>query len=162
MQTPGLTSLLFSALGSIAHAQGSLPSPLTPPVGSDWTRVQALPPGTALHLNGQPHTACTFLRADANSVTCGRQGHELTYPQAGIRSIKFAHRSRSTLAGLGIGAGAGALIGFAIGTKKDTFFGNNSFRGGITGVFAAVGGVAGTPVGYLTDFTAGSTIYRAP
>ena len=124
--------------------------------------MQALPPGTALHLNGQPHTSCSFLRADADAVACGRLGHERTYPRAGIRSIKLAHRTRSTIAGLGIGAGTGAIIGFATGTRKDNFFGDNAFRGGVTGVFAAIGGVAGAPVGYLTDFTAGSTIYRAP
>ena len=162
MQNLGLTPLLLSALGSMSYAQGSLPSPPTPSVGSDWTRVQVLPPGAALHLNGHPHTSCSFLRADADAVTCGHPGHERVYPRAGIRSIKLAHRTRSTLAGLGIGAGTGAIIGFATGTRKDDFFGDNAFRGGITGVFAGIGGVAGAPVGYLTDFTAGSTIYRAP
>ena len=162
MQNLCLTSLLISALGSIAYAQGSLSSPSTPPVGSNWTRVQALPAGTALHLNGQPHTSCSFLRADADSVTCGRPSHERTYSRVGIRSVKLAHRTRSTLAGLGIGAGTGAIIGFAVGTKKDDFFGNNAFRGGISGVFAAIGGVAGAPVGYVTDFAAGSAIYLAP
>ncbi len=124
--------------------------------------MQALPAGTALHLNGQTHTSCSFLRADADSVTCGRPSHERTFSRAGIRSVKLAHRTRSTLAGLGIGAGTGTIIGFAVGTRKNDFFGDNSFRGGITGVFAAVGGVAGTPIGYLTDFTAGSAIYKAP
>ena len=162
MQNLGLASLLLSAFGSMSHAQGSLPSLSTPPVGSDWAKVQALPAGTALHLNGNPHTSCLFLRADADSVICGRQSHERTCPRAGIRSIKLAHRTRSTLVGLGIGAGTGAIIGFAVGTRKDNFFGNNAFRGGISGVFAAIGGVAGAPIGYLTDFTAGSTIYKAP
>ena len=124
--------------------------------------MQALHAGTALHLNGTPHASCSFLRADAESITCGHQSHERTYPRAGIRSIKLAHRTRSTLVGLGIGAGTGAIIGFAVGTKQNDFFGNNAFRGGITGVFAAIGGVAGTSVGYLTDFTAGSAIYKAP
>ena len=161
MQNLWLASLLVSALGSIAHAHGLRPSSATPPSGSDWRGVQALPSGTSLHLNGTPHTSCSFLRADTESLTCGRPGHERIYPRAGIHSVKLAHRTRSTLAGLGIGAGTGTIIGFAIGTRRDNFFGNNAFRGGITGVLAAVSGVAGAPIGYLTDFTAGSAIYKA-
>ncbi len=162
MQTLCLASLLVSAIGSMSQAQTWQPSSPTASGATSWSRLQALPPGTALHLNGHPHTTCSFLRADTDSITCGRESHERTYPRAGIRSVKLAHRTRSTLTGLGIGAGTGAILGFAVGTRKDSFFGDNAFRGGIAGVFAAIGGVAGTPVGYLTDFTAGSAIYRAP
>jgi hypothetical protein len=63
---------------------------------------------------------------------------------------------------LGIGAGAGAVIGFAGGTSRnDAFFGPNFERGPVTAVGAVIGGLIGTPIGYFTDFTAGSPIYKA-
>ena len=101
MQTLGLASLLVSALGSMSQAQTSQLSPSTAPDTTSWSRLQALPPGTTLHLNGHPHSSCSFLRADADSITCGRESHEPHYPRAGISSVKLAHRTRSTLAGLG-------------------------------------------------------------
>ncbi len=130
--------------------------------GSDWARIQALPVGTSLHINGKPHTACVFASADTDSITCTKSNKPVSYPRGGITTIKLTHRGRSTLVGLGIGAGTGAIIGFAAGTdSKDTFFGPNAFRGAITGIGAVIGGVIGAPIGYFTDFTAGSPIYKA-
>jgi len=126
--------------------------------------VQALPPGTSLHINGKPHTTCVFASADADSITCTKSGKTptVTYPRAGISSIKLTHRGRSTLVGLGIGAGAGAIVGFATGSSpNDGFFGPNFLRGAVTAAGALIGGAIGTPVGYFTDFTAGSPIYKA-
>ena len=133
----------------------------TPAAGSDWSRVQALPVGTGLHINGNPHTTCTFASADADSITCTKSSKPVTYPRAGIKSIKLTHRGRSTLVGLGIGAGTGAVIGFAAGTSKDSFWGDNAFRGAISAIFATMGAVVGIPVGYFSDFTAGSAIYKS-
>ena len=157
--------LLLLSTGCLASAQeiqGS-PAAAAAPAGALWSRVEALPPGTALHLNGQPHTSCRLRRADPESITCAKGHSDVTYPRAGIRSVKLAHRTRSTVVGLGIGAGVGAITGFAIGTNGgDSFFGKNAFRGGITAAFAGIGAVGGVPVGYFSDFTAGSAIYKAP
>ena len=132
------------------------------PAGGNWSRVQTLPVGTGLHLNGKPHTTCTFASADADNITCAKSGGKsVTYPRAGIKSIKLTHRGRSTLVGSGIGAGTGAIIGFAAGTSKDSFWGDNAFRGAISAIFAVSGAVIGAPIGALTDFTAGSTIYKS-
>jgi hypothetical protein len=136
--------------------------PTPAPAGSNWSRIQALPAGTSLHLNGKPHTTCTFASADNDSITCTKDHKPVTYPRAGITTIKLAHRGRSTLVGLGIGAGAGAIVGFAAGTGgNNTFFGPNFLRGAVTAVGAVIGSVIGTPIGYFTDFTAGSPIYKA-
>jgi hypothetical protein len=159
---PRLIATLLPLLAVPLAVAQQQPAPV--PAGSNWSRIQTLPAGTSLHINGKPHTTCTFAHADDDSITCTKSNKPVTYPRAGITSIKLAHRTRSTLVGLGIGAGTGALIGFAAGTRggNDTFFGPNFLRGAVTAVGAAFGGVVGTPIGYFTDFTAGSPIYKAP
>jgi hypothetical protein len=155
-----LTARLLPLLAIPCALSQQPPAPT--PTGSNWTRIQALPVGTSLHINGKPHTTCVFANADADSITCTKSNKPVTYLRTGITSIKLAHRGRSTLVGLGIGAGGGAIVGFAAGTNsKDTFFGPNAFRGAVTAVFAVIGGAVGTPIGYFTDFTAGSPIYKA-
>ena len=159
MPIPRILAALTLCTALTANAQ-SAPAP----AGSNWSRVQALPPGTGLHINGLPHTTCTFASADADNITCSKSGGKsVTYARAGIKSIKLTHRLRSTLVGTGIGAGTGAIFGFAVGTDHSHgFFGDNAFRGAITLFFGTIGAVVGTPIGALTDFTAGSAIYKAP
>jgi hypothetical protein len=153
------TLLPLLAVSLAVAQQQSAPAP----AGSNWARVQTLPAGTSLHINGKPHTTCTFASADSDSITCTKSNKPVTYPRAGITSIKLAHRTRSTLVGLGVGAGTGAIIGFAAGTDNSNgFFGPNFLRGAVTAAGAVAGGVIGTPIGYFTDFTAGSAIYKAP
>jgi hypothetical protein len=157
------TFLLGCFLLSLALPAALAQQPVAPIVGSNWSRVQALPAGTTLHLNGKPHTKCVFVGADADSITCSKSGKtkSVTYPRAGITSIKLNHQGRSALVGLGIGAGAGAIIGFAEGThNQDGFFGPNFLRGALTAVGGALGAVVGTPIGYFSDFTAGSAVYK--
>jgi hypothetical protein len=135
--------------------------PTPAPAGSNWSRIQALPAGTSLHLNGKPHTTCIFASATDDSITCTKDHKPINYPRASITTIKLAHRGRSALVGLGIGAGTGTIIGFA-GTAgdKDKIAGNAA-RAAVTAIGAVLGGVIGTTVGYFTDFTAGSPIYKA-
>jgi hypothetical protein len=155
---------LFAGLLPLLAISCALAQQPPAPSGSNWSRIQALPSGTSLHLSGKPHTTCIFASAEEDSITCTKSQKPITYPRAGITSVKLAHRGRSTLVGLGIGAGTGAIVGFAGASSggSNSFFGTNFLRGAATGVGAVIGGAIGTPIGYFTDFTAGSTIYKAP
>ena len=156
-------AVLALSLCSVAlSAQSAAPN--SAPTGSNWSRVQSLAPGTGLHLNGRPHTTCTFVSADADSITCAKaDAKTVTYPRAGIKSIKANHRVRSTLVGSGIGFGFGAILGAAT-TKScanDPSFCIVS-KGGGAAIVGLFGALLGAPIGALTDFTAGSAIYKAP
>lgn len=137
--------------------------PATPPEGSNWQHVQALPLGANIHVKaGRSSASCKLKAVDADSLTC-TSSKDLTFQRAEITSIGIPRRGRSSLIGLAIGGGAGAITGFAIGTggNSNSFFGKNAFRGPITAVCAAIGGVAGAGVGAATNF-AHSTVYKAP
>ena len=151
---------VFAASSVLAAQQSALPNAPQP---RDWQSVQALRPGSSIHVKAQQNSAtCRLKSADAESLTC-TGAKDLIFQRAEIRSVAVPHRGRSALIGLAIGGGVGAITGFAIGTggNNNSFFGKNAFRGDISAFFAAIGGVAGTGVGALTDF-AHSTVYKAP
>ena len=156
-----LTTLMLSHLAIAQKAA------LSPPAGSNWQHVQALPMGTYIHvsyLQGKARTRrlpCTLKAIDADTLTCIRDtgvgSKEVVFQRPEITAIKLAHRGRSALAGAGIGAGAGALVGGIEGIHNNYFAVRGAFA--LIGVFAGL--FAGAPTGYFTDFTA-ATIYRAP
>jgi hypothetical protein len=149
--------LLASALGAAAQQ----PTPQTPPAGSNWQHVQALPIGASLDIKAKKsHLTCKLKSVDDDSLTCA-QGKDIVLQRMDILTIKIPRRGRSTLIGTAIGGGTGALIGFGIGTSGPGWFGNNAFRGPVTAVFAAMGGVVGAATGAISDFTR-STVYKAP
>ena len=154
-------SLLLATLFLPSCVIAQKPAP-TPPVGSNWQHVQALPLGTYIHVNTRTRRLpCTLKAIDADTLTCIRDtgvgSKEVVFQRPEITAIKLAHRGRSALAGAGIGAGAGALVG-GIEALHNNYF---AVRGAFALIGAFAGLFAGAPTGYLTDFTA-ATIYRAP
>jgi len=138
------------------------------PAGSDWQHVMALPAGTRIVVKAKTrHLTCNLKAVDVATLTCGPSGvlgdpKDVVLPQAEIRLIKIKRRGRSALIGAGIGAGTGAIIGFAATTNSGNWlFGPNFLRGPATaGMAIGVGGI-GAIIGAATDF-ASSTIYKAP
>jgi hypothetical protein len=156
-------ALLFKAMVVMATAQGPAQPP---PAGSNWGHVEALPVDTAVRVDGRSRKMeCRIKSVDADSLTCvSKRGDtkEMVFQRGEVKSVRIPRRGRSTLVGTAIGGGTGAVIGFAAGTGGGGgFFGPNAFRGVVTAVFAVIGGVAGAPTGYFTDFTR-STVYKAP
>jgi hypothetical protein len=150
--------ILLLALSPItAYAQ----QPAVSSEGSDWHRVEALPLGVSIYVNARTrHQTCKLKSVDADSLTCSN-GKNPEYQRTEITSIKVTRRGRSAIIGMGIGGGAGAITGFAIGTSPGGFFGPNAFRGAVAGICAGIGAVAGAGVGAATDLMR-STIYKAP
>ncbi len=152
---------LILGFGSVgALAQVPAPTPVQVPVQKgSWRGVEALTPGTAIHLRTDHRkTKCRLVSVTPDQLVCGRQ----VYPFAEIRSVTVAHVGRSTgfgtLIGWGAGVGIGAGLGIAV---KGAFLESKNDRS--AGAGAAVGGVAGAGIGaligYGTDFT-GKTIYK--
>jgi hypothetical protein len=148
-----------------AMAQAQQPIAPAPPAGSNWHRVQALPPGVAIDVKARKqHVRCKFSGATDDSLTCSRDtGAPIVLQRADVQSVKIGHRVRSTLIGAGVGGGTLAIVGFAVGTNgnADSLFGKNFLRGAIAGVFGAIGVAAGGGIGAATDFSK-STVYTAP
>jgi hypothetical protein len=151
-----LLALLFVVTSASAQtAPHSTPSSSTPVSG--WQLVQALPPGSKIHIKFFAHhkTDCRVSSVDADSISCDTSA---IFKRADIQSIRANHRVRSTLVGLGVGYGAAAAV-TAVAARA---------RGcqtvGCAGAIAVVdlGLLIAVPIiGHVTDFTAG-TIYRAP
>jgi len=149
-----MLALLSFTLSAVAQAPA-------PAADSGWQRVQALPVDATIYISGHPHAHCSFVSADADSLTCKKSSKVLTFQRATITTIKRSHRGRSTLIGLGVGLGVGSGIGFAAGTSNsDGFFGPNFLRGAITVLSGALGGIVGTVIGVSTDFSR-ATVYRS-
>ena len=153
-------ALLLPALS--APTQQPAQQPVQPPAGSNWQHVQALPVGTSIHVNAKTrHMLCNLASVDPDALTCDH-GKNAVFQRTEITSIKLGHRGRSTLVGLAIGGGVGAVIGFGASTNNNNgFFGPNFMRGAVTAVFGVGGGIIGGLTGGTTDFTH-STVYKAP
>lgn len=136
--------------------------------GSDWTRVEALQPGTLLRVSsGSRPSVCSFVAADSDSLTCMKTQtifffpvkRKLVFSQPEVISVKLSRQGISGLVGAGIGAGAGAGIGAAIdASAKDQVEEGHL----VTVLFGILGGVMGAGIGSKMDFLAGPTIYRMP
>jgi hypothetical protein len=150
-----------------------LASSLCPPAGaqqkagSDWSRVQAIQPGTLIRISSQHRpTICSFVKADDDSLTCAKTQtifffpvtHRLVYLKHEVTLVKLSRQILSGLAGAGIGAGAGAGIGAGIESQQSS----NEDGHLVSAVFAILGGALGAGVGGATDFLAGPVVYRAP
>ena len=163
MRTMFLVLALVPALSASTQQPAQQPSP-APPAGSDWQHVQALPAGASIIVKARKsHAGCKLKSVDADSVTC-THGKDLVFQRVDIVSIRIPHRGRSTLIGLAVGGGIGAVIGVATG---DSGCSGKAFCFNIIGrgTAAAIGGVSlgavGTLIGGLTDFSR-STVYKAP
>jgi hypothetical protein len=133
------------------------------PAGSNWQRVQQLPPHAKVHVSADHKSrVCVIDSVDEDKLTCstGRvvATSHYTFTRSEIKSIKVTRYLVSTAVGAGIGGGVGAAAGAA------AFSGNGSLvHGGqaaavLGGGFAFVGGV----IGLTTDFVRGPTVYRRP
>jgi hypothetical protein len=150
--------VLAFALGSIA-ATAQQPAATAPVAVKGWDAVRALPSGATLDIKLRKGSAnCVFGSADADTLTCQR-GTSITVQRVDIRSIKIHHRGRSTLSGLAIGAGVGALVGAASSPPCNNFciVGGRGFGAVVLGV---PGAAIGALTGYLSDFTR-SVVYRS-
>jgi hypothetical protein len=160
-----MRTLLLSVALLPALAAAQRPSRPQPPAGSDWQHVQALPAGASIIVKARKsHAGCKLKSVDADSVTCVH-GKDLVFQRVDIVSIRIPHRGRSTLVGMALGAGVGALIGAATGSpscKGQTSFCLDIVSRGDLAAIGAVGvGALGAIAGGATDFTR-STVYRAP
>ncbi|MGA2437598.1 MAG: hypothetical protein ABSF57_03680 [Acidobacteriaceae bacterium] len=150
-----------------ASAQQTAQQPAQPPAGSNWQHVQALPVGASINVKARTsHASCTLKSVSADSLTC-THGKDIVIQRSDILTIQISRRGRSTLIAMGIGAGAGAIVGAATSgcsaTEKNSFLGCflTPTRPQGAAIGAVLFGVIGAPIGALTDF-AKSTIYQAP
>jgi hypothetical protein len=151
--------LLALALMPALAVAAQQPAATPPPAGSNWQHVQALPVGQSINVSARSsHPSCKLKTVDADSLTC-THGKDLVFQRADIVEIKVPHRGRSTLAGLAIGAGTGAIVGAATTSSCSgiCILG----RGSVATLGAIALGAIGTIVGVTTDFTR-STVYKAP
>lgn len=165
MRFPALFMVFVLVLCPVsALSQQALPSA---PDVSSWRPVQDIPVGASLHMRTTSRgLTCRVKSVDAGSITCANADTP-TFQKSEIKSIKRVRHGRSALAGLLIGAGAGAIIGAAAGgsscsaQEKTIFLGcfNVVSRTDVALVSAVVLGVIGAPVGYWTDFTR-SPVYQ--
>jgi hypothetical protein len=166
-------SLLTLTLSTLAQ------SPKPSPAGSDWSRVQHLAAGTAVHVRKKPpapHTTifpridfdCLFVSASDDELVCTSSNKILFFPvhqelhiaHPDIATVRLTRRDRSALVGEAIGVGAG--LGFtALAGVTNSEPGHSEDALAYT-LFAILGGAIGYGIGHATDFMGGPTIYRAP
>ena len=164
IRTMLLSLLLAPALGAAAQQPSKA---VAPPEGSNWQHVEALPIGAKINVKARKsHSNCTLKSVDDDSLTCA-QGKDIVFQRTDILNIEVPRRGRSTLIAMGIGAGAGAIVGAATSgcSSAQQNSGWGCFLTPTRPQGAAIGavlfGVIGAPIGYFTDF-AHSTVYKAP
>jgi hypothetical protein len=147
-------------------AQNAIASPApstTPSIADSWHNLSVVTPHSHIHVAADHGgSTCYFIAVDDQNLTCGhRDGSEKgrrVFPRSDVKSVKLTRYGISTLGGLGIGAGAGAAIGFAaIRPHPDELL---NFSGIARAACTAIGAVGGTAVGASTDMFRGPTIYR--
>ena len=143
----------FAALSTHVFAQ-----PPAQPEGSNWQHVQALPPGTSIHVKAQHGSAsCALKSVDADSLSC-TSAKDLSFQRTEIKSITIPRRGASAAVMAGIGAGVGA------GIAKAGASATNAYGGGKNSVWAAGAGAGAAVfglIGYATH-PIHSTVYKAP
>jgi hypothetical protein len=157
-----LAAVAAFTISSLSLAQQSAASP---PEGSNWQHVQALPAGANIHVKAQHNSAtCRLKSVDADSLICTHT-KDLTFARAEIKSIIIPRRGRSALISAAIGGGAGAIVGYAVGgsgCKSAQNFCLDIVDGKtLAPIGAVVFGAIGAGIGAATDF-AHSAVYKAP
>jgi len=151
----GIFCLIF-AVTLTASAQ-AVPNP-------SWSRVQALPVGTNIHVKAKKSTVCALQSATADTLTCLHKESQKvdTFQLAEIKWVKIPHVGRSAAAGAAPGVVIAGVAGIVEATEHCGL--NTWFCGllpAIIGALGLAGAIIGGIVGALTDFTA-PTIYRRP
>jgi len=172
MSKQSLSAVLLLSLSTLvclpAYTQGAAAPASTPLAGSNWARVQALPPHTGVHLTTDHggHTCHVYTVTD-DSLTCEAGGRKAgrVFQRGEIRHIKLTHYVRSTLAGAGLGFGLGAIAGGITG-EKESCKSKPCFDivgpGAVAVVFGVGSMLVGAAIGGPTDFARGSSIYVRP
>jgi hypothetical protein len=144
--------LLFATL---LLAPGISAQTTAPSSGHGWDRVKALAPGTHIRVHTRSHDRvdCHVHSVSVDTLSCGMS---VVLQRSEIKSIKTAHRVRSTIVGVVAGYfGAGLLA--LLGVEHC-----NSVGCAATVAVVALVVFVGSPiVAFLTDFT-GATIYKEP
>ena len=126
-----------------------------------WERVQALPSGTSVNVHAKGHHGgCRIKAVDADSITCvgGDGARTEVIQKSEVKKISISHRGRSTLIGLGIGAGVGGILGaVSTGGNRNDWFYISRPEGALALGLPAAG--IGALIGLGTDFSH-TTIYR--
>jgi len=154
MHRPILALSLIFATTLSATAQQVSPAPGK----SDWARVQSISPENDLRVKTPTASNyCELKSVDAETLTCTRDGQDLVFKRAEVKSVKVSHRMRSTWIGVGIGYLGTVLIGAA------AYHGNyESFQAGaVIWLLSLVVAGLGAIVGHFSDFT-GHTVYQVP
>lgn len=149
----------LSALGvSLILLGGNCATAQQPAAGSNWGRVQQLPPHTKVHISADHHSRTCIIESATDSTLVCTGGHQ--FARTEIKSVKLTRRGISTLAGAGIGAGVGFAVGAgaAHGSQSGQF--NIVSNQDVWAAGALAGGVIGAALGAPTDFLRGPTIYR--
>ncbi|SNS29341.1 hypothetical protein SAMN05421770_101372 [Granulicella rosea] len=150
-------------------ALGQAPSP----DGSNWRRLQQLPPHTKIHLSAdRGGRTCTIDQVDEEQIACSHSGitgrHSYTYARSEVKSVKLAHYLRSSFTGLAAGGAIGLVAGVAsahgpqCNNNSPGFCLNIVSNGTVWTVTTVLGAVVGTAIAGPTDITRGSAIYRRP
>jgi hypothetical protein len=149
-----------------ACAQNLAASPAPSPshaIADSWHNISAIPLHTHIHVAADHGgSTCYFIAVDDQSLTCGHhngsdKGRHV-FSRADVKSVKLTRYGISTLGGLGIGTGVGAVIGVAANRPHP----NEMFDFSDIGrtVCTVIGGLGGTAVGASTDMFRGPTVYR--
>ncbi len=135
---------------------------------SSWANLSGLRPGQKIQIvemSSKKHSGI-FESFSDSAISIKDTSGEMSVQKQDIRSVKLMenhHRLRSTLIGAGVGAGGGAIVGFAVGDASNKnssgFFGKPIIG---TGVIAAVGALGGGLIGATVGALLPShgTIYR--
>ncbi len=157
-------AIAVSALSS--PAQNAIASPAPSPshaIADTWNNLSAIAPHAHIHVAADHGgSTCYFIAVDDQNLTCGHKNGSdkgrRVFVRADVKSVKLTRYGISTLGGLGIGAGVGAIIGVA--TIRSDPNGFIDLSGAARAAATVVGGVGGAAICGPTDIFRGPTIYR--
>lgn len=138
-----------------------LTGPLAAAQFGDWQVVENLPQRTLISVEDMHHVihdTCRFQSVVDGQLFCEYGPHlfgpsEITFREESIRAVR--REQNSTLIGLGVGAGAGALFGAVTDSSPGIGRGGSAMIG--AGAFGAFGAIIGSAHGH---FSHGKIIYQ--
>jgi hypothetical protein len=154
MKNLRIVSILLTLwlMGSLAGAQSQ-----------DWQVVEELKPRTLISVEDMHriiHDTCRFQGVVDGQLLCEYSSHpfgsnEIAFRQQSVRAVRKEHNS--TLIGLAIGAGAGAIIGASRNAYPGIGRGGSALVG--AGLLGGMGALGGSIAGHICH---GRVIYRNP
>jgi hypothetical protein len=135
---------------------------------ADWQRVCNLAPGTSIAVKTKARASYHGDLIGSNGESLILDSDERGFPgrtrrrrdlrRDDVLEVRRFSSGLSGLAGMGIGAAAGASIGLAI----DLSARSNEDKGLATAILTLLGGLLGWAVGRHTSLVKGEVVYRAP